>query len=60
MQQLEEVVKTTKTGKVHVKDTVYPGVRLKISLYDYVVHSPIKYATFKCENREINYTAYER
>lgn len=40
-------------GKVHVLGTAYPGVRISIMFCDYNVTSPIKFATFKCENREI-------
>ena len=54
---LEEDVKKAELGKVHVTDTIYPGVKLKISLDELVITTPIKFATFYCKNREISYTS---
>lgn len=59
IQRIEEDIKKAETGTVHVKDTIYPGVKLTISLGEYVVTTPIKYATFKCRNREISFSSCE-
>ena len=46
-------------GKVHVKGTVYPGVRVAIGNAAYRVESPIPYATFEYSDGEIVFTACE-
>ena len=51
---LEEDVKKSGTGKVHVTDIIYPGVKLTISLGEYTVEKQIKYSTFYSENREVS------
>ncbi len=57
IENLEEYVNKADLGKVHVTDTIYPGVRITISLGEYVVTTPIKFATFYCKDREITFSA---
>lgn len=54
---LEEDAKKSEMGKIHVTDTIYPGVKLTISLGEYTVSTPVRYSTFYCKNREILFTA---
>jgi uncharacterized protein (DUF342 family) len=54
---LEEDIKGAEAGKIHVTDTIYPGVKLTISMGEYTVTSPIKYSTFYCKNREVLFTS---
>lgn len=54
---LEEGIKGAEAGKVHVTDTIYPGVKLTISMGEYTVTTPIKYSTFYCKNREVLFTS---
>ena len=55
--KLEEDFKSSEMGKVHVTDTIYQGVKLTISLGEFVVTDALKYATFYCKNRKISYTS---
>ncbi|MGI5970213.1 MAG: DUF342 domain-containing protein [Oscillospiraceae bacterium] len=54
---LEEEIKKAERGKVNVIDTIFPGVKLTISLGEFIVTSPIRFSTFYCKNREIEFTS---
>ena len=57
LKTLKEDVENAEKGKVHVTDTIFPGVKLTISLGEYTVGKPMKYTTFYCNNREISFTS---
>jgi uncharacterized protein (DUF342 family) len=57
MRLLEEDIKGAEAGKIHVTDTIFPGVKLTISMGEYTVTTPIKYSTFYCKNREVLFTS---
>ena len=54
MKTLEEDIKKAETGKVHVIDTIFPGVKLTISFGEYTVKQQIKHSTFCYENHEVS------
>jgi uncharacterized protein (DUF342 family) len=60
LELLEEDVKRAEMGKVHVTDTVYPGVKLTISMGEYTVTTPVKFSTFYCKNREVLFTSCQK
>ena len=53
--ELDEAV----NGKVHVYETVYPGVRVTIASDSYKVSDDINFATFKFRDGQITYTPCE-
>ncbi|WP_159447970.1 DUF342 domain-containing protein [Papillibacter cinnamivorans] len=59
MEKTEEEIRSAVKGKVHVMDTVYPGVRIAISLGEYKVTSPIRFATFRFSGKEVSFSACE-
>jgi uncharacterized protein (DUF342 family) len=59
LELLKEDVKRADMGKVHVTDTIYPGVRLTISMGEYTVTTPVKFATFYYKNREVLFTSFQ-
>ncbi|MGE4484074.1 MAG: DUF342 domain-containing protein [Oscillospiraceae bacterium] len=56
IKKTEQDVQSASIGRVHVKDTVYPGVKISISFGEMNVTSPIKFATFKYGETEISVT----
>ncbi len=54
---LEEEIEKAEMGKIHVTDTIFPGVKLTISLGEYTVTTPVKFSTFYCENRSVSFVS---
>ena len=46
-------------GRVHVSDTVNPGVKISISAGTFKVEDTIQYATFKYRQGELTFVSYE-
>ena len=59
MDDLKRELEEATNGKVHVYETVYPGVRITIASDAYKVNDDIEYATFKFREGQITYTACE-
>lgn len=59
MNKTEEQIRNSVKGKIHATDTVYPGVRIAISLGEYKVNSPIRFASFRYSGKEVAFSACE-
>lgn len=53
-QSIESAANMCSVGEITVRDTVYPGVRITISLGEMAVTSPVRFTTFICKEHEIS------
>ena len=59
MTDLKRELEEATNGKVHVFETVYPGVKITIASDSYKVNDDVEYATFKFREGQVTYTACE-
>lgn len=55
---IEERTRASAFGEINVRDTVFPGVRLSISLGEMTVTNPIRFTTFTYKDRELSLQPY--
>ncbi len=56
--ELEAIINQAQDGKVRVKDTIYPGVRITIGASSYRVRDPMAGATFKRHGVDVTLLPY--
>ena len=59
LSELQQLLNTNSGGRVNVLKTIYPNVRIQIDSGVLTTNSPIEFATFRCKEGEVHFTACE-
>lgn len=55
---IEEMAKSSAFGEINVRDMVFSGVKISISLGEMFVANPIRFTTFTYKDKEITLVPY--
>lgn len=58
LNSIEEMAKSSAFGEINVRDTVFPGVKISISLGEMSITNQIRFTTFTYKDREITLLPY--